>query len=30
MQYNPDTGKRVKNKNDAINWVHALLKKTDP
>jgi hypothetical protein len=29
MQYNPDTGKRVKNQNDAINWVHALLKKTD-
>lgn len=30
MQYNPETGKRIKNQNDAINWVHALLKKNDP
>jgi len=27
MQYNPDTGKRVKNKTGAINWVHNILKK---
>jgi hypothetical protein len=27
MQYNPDTGKRIKNKTGAINWVHNILKK---
>jgi hypothetical protein len=27
MQYNPNTGKRVKNKTGAINWVHNILKK---
>jgi hypothetical protein len=30
MQYNPKTGKRVKNKTGAINWVHNKLKKTNP
>lgn len=29
MQYNPKTGKRVKNKTGAINWVHNKLKKTN-
>lgn len=27
MQYNPDTGKRIKNQSGAINWVHNILKK---
>ena len=27
MQYNPHTGKRIKNKTGAINWVHNILKK---
>ena len=30
MQYNPKTGKRVKNKTGAINWVHNKLKRTNP
>jgi hypothetical protein len=30
MQYNPDTGKRIKNKSGAINWVHNILKKRNP
>ncbi len=30
MQYNPKTGKRVKNNTGAINWVHNKLKKTNP
>lgn len=30
MQYNPKTGKRVKNKTGAINWVHNKLKKSNP
>lgn len=30
MQYNPKTGKRVKNNAGAINWVHNKLKKTNP
>ncbi len=30
MQYNPNTGKRVRNKTGAINWVHNKLKKTNP
>ena len=30
MQYNPETGRRIKNKSGAINWVHNKLKKTDP
>lgn len=29
MQYNPKTGKRVKNKTGAINWVHNKLKRTN-
>ncbi len=29
MQYNPDTGKRIKNKTGAINWVHNILKRRD-
>jgi hypothetical protein len=28
MQYNPETGKRIKHQNGAINWVHNKLKKT--
>jgi hypothetical protein len=28
MQYNPQTGKRIKHQNGAINWVHNKLKKT--
>ena len=27
MQYNPETGKRVKHQDRAINWVHSKLKK---
>lgn len=27
MQYNPITGKRIKNQKGAINWVHNILKK---
>lgn len=30
MQYNPDTGRRVKNRSGAINWVHNKLKYNDP
>ncbi len=30
MQYNPKTGKRVKNNTGAIDWVHNKLKKTNP
>jgi hypothetical protein len=30
MQYNPDTGKRIKNKTGAINWVHNILKRRNP
>ncbi|OJV87667.1 MAG: hypothetical protein BGO34_11655 [Bacteroidia bacterium 44-10] len=30
MQYNPKTGKRIKNKTGAIDWVHNKLKKTNP
>ncbi len=30
MQYNPKTGKRVKNNTGAINWVHNKLKKINP
>lgn len=26
MQYNPDTGKRIKSQNGAIDWVHSKLK----
>lgn len=28
MQYNPETGKRIKHQNGAINWVHNKLKKS--
>lgn len=30
MQYNPGTGKRIKRKSGAINWVHNILKRRDP
>ena len=30
MQYNPETGRRIKHKSGAINWVHNKLKKSDP
>lgn len=30
MQYNPDTGKRIKHQSGAIHWVHNLLKKSNP
>ncbi len=30
MQYNPKTGKRVRNNTGAINWVHNKLKKSNP
>ncbi|ULB35154.1 DUF6371 domain-containing protein [Proteiniphilum propionicum] len=30
MQYNPDTGKRIKHKSGAINWVHNILKRRVP
>ncbi len=30
MQYNPCTGKRIKHKSGAINWVHNILKRSDP
>lgn len=30
MQYNPKTGKRIKNKTGAINWAHNKLKKSNP
>ncbi len=30
MQYNPKTGKRIKNNTGAIDWVHNKLKKTNP
>ncbi len=30
MQYNPDTGKRIKHQSGAINWVHNILKKSSP
>jgi len=30
MQYNPETGKRIKNKPGAINWVHNKLKYNNP
>lgn len=30
MQYNPGTGKRIKHKSGAINWVHNILKIKDP
>ncbi len=30
MQYNPKTGKRIKNNSGAINWVHNKLKKSNP
>jgi hypothetical protein len=30
MQYNPATGKRIRHKSDAINWVHNILKRRDP
>lgn len=30
MQYNPRTGKRIKNRSGAINWVHNKLKYKDP
>lgn len=30
MQYNPNTGKRIKHQSGAINWVHNNLKKTNP
>lgn len=30
MQYNPNTGKRIKHQSGAINWVHNLLKKSSP
>jgi len=29
MQYNPDTGKRVKKPYDMVTWVHSILKKED-
>lgn len=29
MQYNPGTGKRIKHKSGAINWVHNILKRSD-
>ncbi len=29
MQYNPETGKRIKNASGAIEWVHSRLKKDD-
>lgn len=28
MQYNPETGKRIKNCDGAVNWVHSQLKKS--
>ena len=30
MQYNPRTGKRIKNRSGAINWVHNKLKYSNP
>jgi hypothetical protein len=30
MQYNSSTGKRIKHKSGAINWVHNILKRRDP
>jgi hypothetical protein len=30
MQYNPETGRRIKHKSGTINWVHNKLKKNDP
>ena len=30
MQYNSSTGKRIKHKSGAINWVHNILKIKDP
>lgn len=30
MQYNPETGKRVKNRSNSINWVHSILKRRNP
>ncbi|MDD2245278.1 MAG: DUF6371 domain-containing protein, partial [Dysgonamonadaceae bacterium] len=30
MQYNPATGKRIRHKSGAINWVHNILKRRDP
>lgn len=30
MQYNPRTGKRIKNRSGAINWVHNKLKYNNP
>ena len=30
MQYNPETGKRVKNRAGSINWVHSILKRRNP
>ncbi len=29
MQYNPVTGKRIRHKSGAINWVHNILKRSD-
>ena len=28
MQYNPETGKRIKHENGAIDWIHSKLKKS--
>ena len=30
MQYNPDTGKRIKNRAGSINWVHSIMKQRNP
>ena len=30
MQYNPATGKRIRHKSGAINWVHNILKRRNP
>ena len=30
MQYNPETGNRIKNRAGSINWVHSILKRRNP
>ena len=30
MQYDPETGNRVKNRANSINWVHSILKRRNP
>ena len=30
MQYNPETGNRIKNRAGSINWVHSIMKKRNP